>query len=296
MSVTSTGTERARFTALPNAMVNFPHAPGYMAAGLVADGPNGLVRGSRVAARGVPHQRWALVHRTNVHPVPPTTSLESAALWELALTALNGLDRGGYDPTEPVAIVGAGLVGALTRRLAVARGTTSCLVVAESESKRWTIRNEIPAPRFVVADELRDADRQAYPLVVNATGSARGLVLSSLLAAPHGRIVLLGSPRALTAPVPVRDLQQRGVQIVGAHVQTLAARSSRDGVDHVRRLTEEYFQRLGDGLLLDDLLDHRPPSLAAEVFGQLFADRSAVAVAFDWSGAAPDRSSTASRR
>jgi NADPH:quinone reductase-like Zn-dependent oxidoreductase len=296
VSVTSTGTERARFSALPNAAVNFPHTPGYMAAGLVADGPNDLVRGTRVAARGVPHQRWALVRRTNVHPVPPTASLEGAALWELALTALNGLDRGEHVPTEPIAIIGAGLVGALTRRLAVARGTTSCLVAAESDSKRWTIRNEVPAPRFMIADQLRDADRQAYPLVVDATGSARGLVLSSLLAAPDGRIVLLGSPRALTAPVPVRDLQRRGVQIVGAHVQTLAARSRRDGADHVHRLTEEFFRRLDDGLLLDDLLDHRPPSLAAEAFGQLFADRSAVAVAFDWSGAVPDRSSTTGRR
>lgn len=296
VSVTSTGTERARFAALPNAAVEFPHAPGYLAAGLVADGPRDLARGARVATRGVPHQRWALVNRMNVHQLPPTASYADAALWELALTALNGLERGGHLAAEPLAVVGAGLVGALTRRLAAARGTTSCLVLAESYSKRWTTRNEFPAPRFTVPQDLRDADRQAYPLVIDTTGSARGLMLSALLAASDARIVLLGSPRALTAPVPLRDLQERGVRIVGAHVQTFTTKYRQDGVDDTSRLTAEFFQRLDDGLTLDDLLDHSPPSSAAEAFAQLFNDRSAIAVAFHWSAAQPTRSEATGRQ
>ncbi len=283
VSVTSTGTERARFTSLPNAAVDFPHVPGYLAAGVVVGGPDVLPPGTRVAVRGGAHRRWVVAHRRDVYPIPPAASMQDGALWDLALTALNGLDVAPHDPTVPMAIIGAGLLGALSRRLAAARGTSSCLVLASSEWKRWTTEAEVPVPRFVTGPDLTDDDRHTYPLVVDATGSPDGLPLASDLATPDGCVVLLGSPRVPTGPVALQDLQQRGIRLVGAHIKTLAARSARDGVDHAERLTQEFFQRLHDGFSLGDLVQPRPATSAVDAYPKLFADRAAVAIAFEWS-------------
>jgi 2-desacetyl-2-hydroxyethyl bacteriochlorophyllide A dehydrogenase len=282
VSVTSTGTEIARFRSLPNALVGYPHTPGYMAAGVVAACPSSKIAGAAVAIRGVPHQSRAVMCRDDVHALPSGVPLLDGALWELGVTALHGLRRGEYQTGQPLAILGAGILGAIVRRLALAMGTTECLVVATTEAKEWTVRSDAGA-RFVASStgSLTD-ERGAYPLVVDATGAASGLSTAVCLARDHGRVVILGSPRAQFSPLPARDMQDRGVRVIGAHIATLRQLVERGAVHAERDLTETYFRLLAGGVSFVDLIRSHAPTEAANVYDALAHDQSFIAAAFDW--------------
>lgn len=283
-TVTSSGTERARFLALPNASVGFPHVPGYMGSGVVTGtdaGPSVPV-GSVVAVRGAPHKSTVVAPAAHVHAVPHGVAAEDAALWQLGLTALHGLWRGGYDAGEPVRVVGAGLLGAIVRRIVIARGSR-VTVMARSRAKAWAVND--PGATFVTAGEV--AADGAPRLVVDATGTAEGLCVAAGATATGGTVVLLGSPRAALAPLPARDLHDRGLRVVGAHIDTLAAAGG-----NADALTAEWFRLLAAGLTFTDLLERHAPGEAPAVYRRLSGEPGFVGAVFDWRAASAAPAST----
>ena len=278
VSVTSTGTELARFRSLPNAVVSYPHRPGFMAAGTVAACSPTLQVGDAVAVRQIQHQSRAVVSRANVHPIPPGVELVDGALWHLGLVALYGLRRGAHTPGQPLAVVGAGIVGALVRRLALAMGAPECLVVASSDAKRRTSVGDA-ATRFIALRESSlDGELARYPLTIDATGAAGGLETSVALTGAGGCAVLLGSPRTESSALPVRAMQDRGVRVVGAHIGTLKTLGGEE------ELTATFFRLLAEGLSFSDLVERRSPAEARDLYEVAAQQPSFVAAAFDWSG------------
>jgi threonine dehydrogenase-like Zn-dependent dehydrogenase len=285
VTVTSTGTELARFRSLPNAVVDYPHRPGFMAAGIVAVSPGPpLEVGDTVAVRQVQHQSRAVVNPTNAHAIPPGVELVDGALWHLGLIALYGLRRGDYDPGAPLAIVGAGIVGAVARRLALATGTPECLVVATSDAKRWASAEDTGTRFIAQSGASLDHERERYPLTIDATGAAEGLKTAAALTAADGTVVLLGSPRAEFSALPVRDIQARGVRVVGAHIGTLKRFATEQRAPVEAELTETFFRLLAGGVSFADLIERRRPHDAPHVYEVAAKEPSFVAAAFDWSG------------
>ncbi len=284
LTVTSTGTELARFRSLPNAVVSYPHRPGFMAAGIVAAGGPAIEVGQAVALRQVAHQSRAVVGGTEARAIPPEVALVDGALWHLGLTALYGLHRGGYAPGQPLAVVGAGIVGAIVRRLALAMGTTECVVLAASDAKQWTSARETGTRFIALSKTSVDEERERHLLTIDATGAAGGLETAVALTSPEGCVVLLGSPRAQSSALPVRAMQNRGVRIVGAHIGTLKKFTSVQGVQLDQQLTEAFFRLLADGVSFADLVERRSPTEARSVYEVAAQEPSFVAAAFDWSG------------
>lgn len=281
VTVTSTGTELARFRSLPNAVVEYPHRPGFMAAGTVAatNVPT-LEVGDPVAVRHVQHQSRAVVSARNVHAIPPGVELVDGALWHVGLIALYGLRRGGHMPGRPLAVLGAGIVGATVRRLALAMGTPVCLVVTTSDAKhRDSTRDQ--GARFVTLNATPlDHERERYPLTIDATGTAGALVASVALTAAEGTVVLLGSPRSESSALPVRAMQDRGVRVIGAHIATLKEFAS----EHLEQeLTDTYFRLLESGVSFTDLIEHHTPDEARQVYEVAAQQPEFIAAAFDWS-------------
>ena len=280
VSVTSTGTELARFRSLPNAVVSYPHRPGFMAAGTVAAGSPMLEAGDAVAVRQIQHQSRAVVGRANVHLIPPGVELLDAALWHLGLVALYGLRRGGHTPGQPLAVVGAGIVGALVRRFALAMGSPECLVVASSDAKRPTCAGETGTRFIALSESSLDGELARYPLTIDATGAAGGLQTSVALTGAGGCVVLLGSPRTESSALPVRAMQDRGVRVVGAHIGTLKTFAAQAEVE----LTETFFRLLAEGVTFSDLVERRSPAEARDLYEVSGQQPSFVAAAFEWSG------------
>lgn len=282
LSVSNPGTERARYLGLPTATVGFPHVPGIGAVGHVRVAAPGIAMGDLVAIRSGLHQSAIQAPVERLRKIPPGADLFGAALWQVGLVAMHGLGLGQYSSGEPLTIVGAGLVGATTRRIAVTRGTTECRVIAASVAKIWTVQQE-PGIEFLCVQQLSNLARR-HALVMEATGTSRGLATAVMSVADGGRIVLLGSPRALTGLVGVRELHERGLRLVGAHIDTLPDASARGGVDLLASYTSEYFALLDAGsLAMADLVTVYTPSQAPVLYRQLVSDRTLVAPAVAWS-------------
>src|SRR6266542_1483610 len=105
-----------------------PMAPGYSSAGtIVALGKNmqGFKIGQRVACAGggyAVHAEYNVVPRNLLTPLPKNVDFESAAFTTLGAIALHGFRLAEPQIGENVAIIGLGLLGLLTIKLAAAAG------------------------------------------------------------------------------------------------------------------------------------------------------------------------------
>ncbi|WP_231629116.1 Gfo/Idh/MocA family oxidoreductase, partial [Streptomyces clavuligerus] len=273
VSVLSPGTERAILLDRPTADARYPEHPGYMAAGTVRGGDGaGPAAGTRVAVRRARHASVAVVPVRQVRAVPEGVPPADAAVWQLALTALHGLETGEQRAGEPVTVVGQGLLGVITRRLAAALGAPRVRAVAASSARAWTCRTE-PGTAFVAPD---DHDGGSTPLVVDATDSGPGLATALASAADGGRVVLLGSPRAERADVPLRHLHDRGLDLRGAHVSGLSEADE-------DRLGDLFFTLLEQRrFTVRDVLADYPAHRAPEVYRRLAEDRAFVSAVLHW--------------
>ena len=289
-TVVSPGTERAQYLRLPNTDVGYPHFPGYSGAGRVrATGKDvhHLKPGDLVAARGVGHVSLATVPASLVVGVPPGVAAEEAATVQLGTIAAQGLRRAALAPGEPVCVIGAGIIGLLTQRLAVAAGAGEVTVVAASRAKEPLARIG-GVERFLVAGE--DAEEIAAlesSAVIEAAGDPDAVRLAVAAAGTEGRVVLLGSSRGVSE-LPLAEIRAKGLRLIGAHVETLAAESRASGDDLYRREAEGYLQALAGGVSVRDLVDWElDPREADAVYRMLAQSREIVGARFDWSRLPP---------
>lgn len=98
---------------------------GYSGVGIVAavgEAVRGLRPGQRVATGSAGHAEFQLVPAHLAVPVPDAVSDEEAAFATVAAIALHGLRQAEVAPGARIAVIGLGLLGQLTARLAMAAG------------------------------------------------------------------------------------------------------------------------------------------------------------------------------
>jgi 2-desacetyl-2-hydroxyethyl bacteriochlorophyllide A dehydrogenase len=285
-SVVSTGTERAQYLNLPNTSVRFPHRPGYTAAGIVlAAGrdvesvqPNELV-----AVRNVPHMSLVTAPANSVHHVPPGVGSDAAAMVQLGIICGQGVRRAGIEKDEPVCVIGAGLIGALSQRLAKAAGAGEVTMIARSRAKERTAR--AGGARFLVTDaDAEELAALAAPVVIEATGDPEALSLAVETAGPGGRVVLLGSPRGVTPDIPLAAMRAKRLRVIGAHIDTLRHESRQTGVDMYESEARAFLDLIASGRvsvadLVEVVID---PREADAFYRRLARAREIVGARFDW--------------
>jgi 2-desacetyl-2-hydroxyethyl bacteriochlorophyllide A dehydrogenase len=286
-SVVSTGTERAQYLRLPNTSVGFPHRPGYSAAGMVLATGADIAKvkpGDFVAVRSVPHMSVVTAPASSVHAVPADVLPEAAAMVQLGVICGQGVRRAAIERGEPVAVIGAGPVGALAHRLATASGAGPVTIVARSRVKE-AIALAGGARRFIAATEQRgEVEAVAAPVVIEATGDPEALPLAVEAAAPGGRVVLLGSPRGVTADVPLSAIRTKRLRVIGAHVETLRHESPLTGTEMYEREARSFLELIASGRVsVDDLVEVViDPREADAFYRRLARDREIVGARFDW--------------
>src|SRR4051794_35481567 len=152
-SAVSPGTERARYLRLPNASFGLA-MPGYSSSGVVValgPGVEGVKPGDRVAVDGGRHHSIATVPAKDVYVLPGSLPMEHGALIRLGVISGHGLHAGRVESGDRVVVVGAGLIGLLAQRLAVARGARSVAVIARS-GRRETLAHAGGAEQFLRSD------------------------------------------------------------------------------------------------------------------------------------------------
>lgn len=174
---------------------------GYSAAGRVVEvgeAVTGIRPGDRVATGGAGHAEYQVVAGNLAVPVPDGVSEDEAAFATVAAIALHGLRQADLSVGSRLCVVGLGLVGQLTVRLALAAG----IEVVGIDVKPWAVERATEAGAFglvesgddttaAVLDWTRGRGADAVVLTA-ATGSSDPARRAPALARDRATIVVVG--------------------------------------------------------------------------------------------------------
>ncbi|MBS7456251.1 zinc-dependent alcohol dehydrogenase [Coralloluteibacterium stylophorae] len=225
----------------------FPVKYGYACVGEVEAGP-GALRGRTVFCLH-PHQDRFVVPAERVAVVPEAVPAARAVLAANMETALNVVWDAGIGPGDRVAVVGAGVVGALVARLVTRMPGTDCSLV-DIAPERAGLARALGAGFADPAHAPRDCD-----VVVHASASEAGLATAIDCAGFEARVVEASWYGDGRVAVPLGGaFHSRRLRIVGSQV---------GHVPTARRARWPYGRRMAAALrLLDD------PCLDALVSGE----------------------------
>ncbi len=219
----------------------FPVKYGYATVGRVEAGPGELT--GRAVFTLHPHQTLFDVPAEAAVPLPDTVPPARGILAANMETALNAVWDAGPGPFASVAVVGAGVVGALTgllcRRLASADVT-----LVDVNPARAAVAHAFGLHFALPAHAPTECD-----LVVHASATASGLVTALGLAADEATVLELSWYGTRDVAVPLGGaFHSRRLRLVSSQVGKVAP-SRRDEFTHRQRLEHAI------GLLADERLD-----------------------------------------
>lgn len=229
VSAVSLGTERANFNGEPNASVQFPYYPGYSLVGeIVKIGKDvtNLEPGQLVAARAR-HASFAVVSEDSAIPLPKGVLPEEGAFFTLGVIALNAIWHGRMHPGERTAVFGRGPIGQLCCQLVNALGASDVVSIAPSR------RHQVPslqhfAHRIIATNEEHEDVLHTVQADVTYEASGHPSAIHDAVRATRdgGRVVLLGSPRGITADFDFGELADRNITMLGAHISSMPQNDS----------------------------------------------------------------------
>jgi 2-desacetyl-2-hydroxyethyl bacteriochlorophyllide A dehydrogenase len=223
----------------------FPVKYGYSAVCVVAEGAEAW-RGRRVFCLH-PHQDRFVVPADAVVALPPALPDARAVLAANMETALNGLWDGAPRIGDRIAVVGAGVVGALAAALA-ARMPGTRVELIDVDPRKAEVARGLEIPFCLPQEAAGEAD-----LVIHASGAADGLATALGLAGFEATVLELSWYGDQAVPAPLGQ---------AFHSRRLVLRSSQVGaVAPARRARRDRRQRLT--LALELLADPRFDALLA---------------------------------
>lgn len=142
---------------------------------------------------------------TNLHPIPKQLSNEQAVFIEPVAAACEILDQVKVTAGAPIAVLGDGKLGLLIAQVLGAHGACVHLFGRHKEKMKLVERGGI------VAEAIgKNLPQQAYPMVVDATGSAEGLRSAIAMCEPRGKVIMKSTVHGLvpidTAPAIVNEI------------------------------------------------------------------------------------------
>lgn len=206
----------------------FPVKYGYAIVGRVERGPQALLDRTVFALH--PHQSVFTVSAEAVVPLPDSVPPTRAVLAANMETALNALWDGQPAPADRIAVVGAGVVGALVAYLC-GRLPHAKVTLIDLEPSRAELARELGVDFAAPGAAPRDCD-----LVVHASGTAAGLVAALNLAGEEATVLELSWYGADEVAVPLgAAFHSRRLKLVSSQVGKVAP-SHRARWTHSRRL------------------------------------------------------------
>ncbi|MFB7893651.1 zinc-binding dehydrogenase [Microbacterium sp. NPDC056044] len=147
--------------------------------------------------------------------LPAQLSLRTAALLEPASVAWHAVSRAGDIAGKRVLVVGAGPIGALIVATAVARRAAEVIAVDLHELP-LRIAREVGAARTIIATDAAAVQAVDADVVIESSGSHRGLASAIAGATRGGRVVMVGLLPDGDQPVPIATAITRELDLVGS--------------------------------------------------------------------------------
>jgi 3-hydroxyethyl bacteriochlorophyllide a dehydrogenase len=278
----SAGTERMLFRGvMPHPMLQFPVVPGYETVGEVIEaGANARAwLGQRVYVGG--NYGFVGVNPAfggqSAHIVAPQSHLTSlgaltdaqGVMLALAATALHGVDQAGIQAGAPRALVlGQGVVGQLTARIARARGAH--VTVTDRIESRLAL--SVADDKWLIGDAPPATNPQTpFDVLIDATGKMEAIAPFLMSMQKGGRVVLLGYYDAVH--LPYMPVFLRELSLVAS--KEWAAGDLARARDLIA----------AGQLAVDSLITHRlSADQAAQAFDLAFNDPACVKLVLTWEG------------
>lgn len=239
--------------------------------------------GERVFIRKAHASHWT-VPASECAPAPKEMDISSAIWCGFAKIAFRAAEAAPFRLGGETLIVGAGPVGQMAARWALATGMGR-VVLCDLSSHRLSL-----APEGVIACEGSINDRSqdllslcegdGFESVVDSTGNPNAFQAALSLTVPLGKVVLLGDTGYPSRQCLTSDVMIKGLSIVGAHEQLDRGGLTQPEIDALffTLATRQSFDPKG-------LITHVfPPDRYEEAYA-LASDRrdEAVGVMFTWS-------------
>jgi threonine dehydrogenase-like Zn-dependent dehydrogenase len=219
----------------------FPVKYGYATVGVVEQGPPDLL--GRTVFTLHPHQTLFDVPATAAVAVPASVPAARAVLAANMETALNAVWDAGAESFGKVAVVGAGVVGALTGLL-LNQLASADVTLIDVDPARAAV-----ASRFGLAFAAPDRAPTECGLVVHASATAAGLATALASAGDEATVLELSWYGSADVPVPLGGaFHSRRLKLIASQVGKVAPSHRREWT-HRRRLEKAL------ELLADDRLD-----------------------------------------
>ena len=288
-SVVSPGTESAVLCGLPGARRFFPYVPGYSLAGIIRKiGKNvsGFKVGDRVVGQ-IHHMSHETVSTNKIFHIPDEVPFEEASFMELGIITLQGIRKAGIKPGDIVAVVGQGLIGQLSNRLARMLGAAKVIAIASSRNREKTALTTDGATEYIALSENKvKVDNVKADVVIEAVGSPQAITTSMKCARDGGKVVLLGSSRGLGRDVDWKNLAQvKNLRIIGAHISALPEKDPSPARWSYRDEGELFLSLLqSKRLKVSDLVTWRAKPEECNAVYEALAEggREHVGIMFDW--------------
>jgi NADPH:quinone reductase-like Zn-dependent oxidoreductase len=206
----------------------FPVKYGYATVGRVEAGPTDLVGRTVFALH--PHQTLFVLPAGAVTSIPDRVPPRRAVLAPNMETALNATWDAVPGPSGRIAVIGAGVVGALVAWLCGRRSKTQVILIDVLPS-RAPLAKRLGVGFALPTDAPRDCD-----FVFHTSASAAGLATALALAGDEASIVELSWYGAGDVPVPLGGaFHSRRLRLISSQVGKVAP-SRRAEFSHARRL------------------------------------------------------------
>ena len=296
-SAISSGTETSILCGWPGTPRRFPYAPGYSGAGVVTNvgaSVSGFARNDRVAG-GIHHASRDSVPAPVLVKVPQEVSLQDASFVMLGVIALQGIRKAMIQPGERVAIVGQGVIGQLSRRLAAVAGPSQITAIGASRAREALARRD--GDSFVSISERDTLEGIDADVVIEAAGTPDSIAIA-LKCATHGaRVVIVGSGRTLDRSANwVGLVQDKNLSVIGAHLTALADREASATRWSYQQEATLFLELIRRGRLrVDDLVTWRVrPDECNVVYQHLASGKSKhLGIVFHWRSEAEPQVSVA---
>ena len=159
---------------------------------------------------------YARVPADYVWPIPDDLEDQSAVFTEPTAVALRGLRTTPPARGDRTLILGAGVIGLLILQLAALEGAET--TAADLLDERLAVARSTGATHTIRADDAA-LEPASYDLIYEASGAPSALADAIRLAAPGGRIVLLGLP-SQEHPVSSTQIVRKELTVSGSMIYT----------------------------------------------------------------------------
>jgi NADPH2:quinone reductase len=172
------------------------------------------------------HATYVLADERFVTVVPEGTDLEQAAFFNLAHTALYGVRQAKVELGEAVAVIGQGLVGLITARIAQIAGGLPVIAI-DIDEQRLALSRKLGIQEVVNGTDkarlksiLAALPGGGVPVVIEVTGVRAPVEQALDIVGIRGRVVLLGTTHGEETVQFHRALSMKGASLIGAYINS----------------------------------------------------------------------------